>query len=393
MMQKRSFTILEMVVALVIFGLIFSAIMTIYTRMINVKREFDARNYLLSTTYNMVEKMNILLKDYTIDYEQYFNRRMYGCAGTPWLMTGWNHGTTWYCSVFNGYGNSNPTDALQSMGASPISTWTHHLYRCSSVGDFLDDTTFSYAIYWAGLLTGAGCPLIGERQAFGEYRYQFVDVKDNADETPSVIGDDDDTDLWVWPAAIADNENIPELYLISKDKRSRLLFRRKLVQQNDINNDGTYQSFERLYVIQMLQLRGFDAGTKHSFNAGDSDNQYMYDGQIDTRACDYEKGFICNWPAVNGSIYTGYHLPSNAEDGWVNLFGWDMTVSSWRLQIYPTKDPIYARSEKTMQSNPYVRLFMQTHLYAPSRYTKVDVKAMGNITYELQTMFNIKSNY
>ena len=62
--------------------------------MINVKREFDARNYLLSTTYNMVEKMNILLKDYTIDYEQYFNRRMFGCAGTPALMTGWNHGTT-----------------------------------------------------------------------------------------------------------------------------------------------------------------------------------------------------------------------------------------------------------------------------------------------------------
>ena len=62
--------------------------------MINVKREFDARNYLLNTTYTIVEKLNILLKDYTIDYEEYFNRRMYGCAGTAGLMTGWTQGTT-----------------------------------------------------------------------------------------------------------------------------------------------------------------------------------------------------------------------------------------------------------------------------------------------------------
>ena len=67
--------------------------------------------------------------------------------------------------------------------------------------------------------------------------------------------------------AIADSENIPELYLISNDKRSRVYFRRKLVEQVDINNNGTYQPFERLYVVQMLQLRGFDAGAKHSFDA------------------------------------------------------------------------------------------------------------------------------
>lgn len=75
-----------MVLALVVFGIVFSAVMTIYTRMINVKREFDARNYLLTTTYTMVEKLNILLKDYTIDYEEYFNRRMAGCT-TPGLFT------------------------------------------------------------------------------------------------------------------------------------------------------------------------------------------------------------------------------------------------------------------------------------------------------------------
>lgn len=70
-----------------------------------------------------------------------------------------------------------------------------------------------------------------------------------------------------------------------------------------------------------------------------------------------------------------------------------MTVSSWRLEIYPTKDPIYAWAENAMQINPYIRVFIATHLYAPSWYTKIDMKILGNIFYDLQTTFNIKTNY
>ncbi len=130
---------------------------------------------------------------------------------------------------------------------------------------------------------------ISEPQSFGEYRQQFIDVKDNADESPSTIGDDDDTDLGKGPVAIPDNENIPELYLISKDKKSRLFLRRKLVQEVDSDGNGTFDPYDRLYIVQMLQLRGFDAGVKHTFDATDPENQHMYDGQIDARACDYEK--------------------------------------------------------------------------------------------------------
>ena len=54
----------------------------------------------------------------------------------------------------------------------------------------------------------------------------------------------------------------------------------------------------------MLQLRGFDAGTKHTFNEADPNNQYMYDGQTDTWACDYEKGFICHGSGINAAIYS-----------------------------------------------------------------------------------------
>lgn len=183
----------------------------------------------------------------------------------------------------------NPTTTLSSRGATVTDTGRHLPYSCSSVTSYIDDTTYSYVSNDGDVLTGDGCMAIGEPQSFGEYKQQFIDVKDNADETPSTIGDDDDTELGKGPIAIPDNENVPELYLISKDKKSRLFLRRKLVQQSDVNGDGSYDPYERLYAIQMLQLRGFDAGTKHTFDASDIENQHMYDGQIDTRACDYEK--------------------------------------------------------------------------------------------------------
>ena len=39
--------------------------------------------------------------------------------------------------------------------------------------------------------------------------------------------------------------------------------------QEDLDENGTYENREKLYVIQMLRLRGFDAGTKHNFSLTD----------------------------------------------------------------------------------------------------------------------------
>ena len=65
-----------------------------------------------------------------------------------------------------------------------------------------------------------------------------------------------------------DASRVQELYLISQDGRSRLFFRRKLVKQEDIHEAGGthYMTGENLYVLQVLRLRGFDAGTLHNFD-------------------------------------------------------------------------------------------------------------------------------
>jgi len=58
---------------------------------------------------------------------------------------------------------------------------------------------------------------------------------------------------------------------------------------------------DNLYTLQILKLRGFDAGTHHDFDPTDSSG--VYDGNIDTRACDYAQGFICHGSGV-GPLYS-----------------------------------------------------------------------------------------
>lgn len=96
---------------------------------------------------------------------------------------------------------------------------------------------------------------------------------------------------------------------------------------------------------------------------------------------------------MNVTIYSGYNLPADENDGWVNVFGSDVTLANWKLQIYPVKDPAYAWAENETQINPYIRLYVTSYLYGPARNTKLNPRNLSVISYDLQTLFNIKTNY
>jgi len=131
-----------------------------------------------------------------------------------------------------------------------------------------------------------------------------------------------------------------------------------------------------------------DAGSNHDFAVGD---QSVYDGQIDTRACDAAEGFFCNGQDV-GSIYSGFRLPADENDGRVDLLDDRVTLAQWALEIYPTADPEYARTDMAVQIHPYIRIFMNTKLYAPARNARVAREA-ADFSFPIQTTFNIRSWY
>ena len=149
-------------------------------------------------------------------------------------------------------------------------------------------------------VSSAECWKFWSKQSFWQYAALFIDVRE-------ATSDDDDEELWYIlsdnVSAIADPNNIQELYLISHDWKNRLFFRRKLV---------TWTWDFAQYKIQMLRLRWFDAWQQHNFSEL---SEWSYDGHIDTRACDSSMWFIWSGASIDsdGWIYSGYYLGENDD--------------------------------------------------------------------------------
>ena len=132
----------------------------------------------------------------------------------------------------------------------------------------------------------------------------------------------------------------------------------------------------------MLQLRWFDAWDNHDFNITAS--SWVYDGQIDTWACDYAAWFICNGSGV-WTLYLNYNLPATTDDGWVTLSSNDMTLSDWNVIAFPTKDPYLTWSDTNAQISPYFQIQFTAKLYGKIWSSKITWPQMNIYSLRLQT--------
>lgn len=149
------------------------------------------------------------------------------------------------------------------------------------------------------------------------------------------------------------------------------MIRRKFIESGDRNNDGTAGSgdSENRYTLQILKLRGFDAGNTHDFDVSASSG--VYDGKIDTRACDYAQGFVCDGSGISTTLYPGYKIPQDIDDGWIELFQQNITISDRNITISPNKNPQYALAENDVQINPYFTINITSKLYGEIRQKKL----------------------
>ena len=149
--------------------------------MIRLKHNIQARTNITQDSYLVIEKINLLLKDYTIDYEEYFNRKNVGCnSNSENFVRDVNTGG--YCQNFTAYGNNNNIDT---------NTGKHSFYFCSSTSQ--SDTPYKI-IENPNIQNGSGCIHTGQ-QSFGQYYRQFRDVKNDADTVPGARNDDDDENI------------------------------------------------------------------------------------------------------------------------------------------------------------------------------------------------------
>lgn len=374
LMKKKSFTLLEILISITSFFLLMTIVINVYMWILTFRYSFQARSNLLQSTYYMFEKVNLLLRDYVIDYEEYFNRSQVWCdTVSPFSWDVWSN---WYCDLFTAYGNQN---------TFRTSTGVHSLYHCSSVTWYTN--SFEKVIYQDPLISWCA---LSWRQSFNQYSLQFLDVKDNSDFSISVINDSDDTDLWMWPEAVLYSTWVQELYLISKDKQYRVFIRRAYVEDYDLNGDGIISwDNESLYTLQILKLRSFDAWNNHDFDVSTSSG--VYNWTLDTWTCDYSKWFICSWTSL-GNVYSWYRLPIDSNDGWVNLFDKSITVTDRNIVVYPTKNPYLAWVEPQYQITPYFTISVTTKLYWWVWKKKLQW-SVKDYQFSLQTTFTTKWNY
>lgn len=329
------------------------------------------------------------MQNYTIDYEEYFNRSMVGC--TNWAKYGnnfkWEVNNSWYCSNFTAYGNENnflSTDEKKKHWA--LYYLANHNYTQDKLKDLVGNSNTVKYKTLADIYQG--------KQSFGQYGKLFFDVKNDTDLNKMLEGDSDDEDLGTGLQAIQDPNNIQELYLISLDGKERLFFRRKLVKQEhliDGNTSPTYETGESLYTIQILRLKGFDAWQLHNFSKI-AWNTGLYDGVIDTWACDTSQGFIGKWASLSGGAYKDYKLPKDADDCWVDLYQSTISLMAWNLSIAPHKDPNLAWKEANSQVHPYITFFTYNGLYLPA-WKKVSDPNLMYFFFPLRTTLNVKDTY
>lgn len=362
------------------------SIFSLYTFITKSNREIQARQNTIQQWYEFFERLNVLMQDYTIDYEEYYNRQMVWCSkwSTFWQGSSFKRNTwlTWYCTEFTAYGNENSIQngsaTSSAIGASQPGG--HALYYCSSNGR--QDKKDMNRVF-----EESDCWIREGRQSYGQYAALFIDVKGDTDSDKNLISDSDDTKMgraFNNVNAIEDWNNIQELYFISHDWKSRLFFRRKLI---NITWDNYLQ-----YKIQILRLRWFDAWMKHNFEASEA-NVWIYDWVIDTWACDAWLWFVWHWEPIDNSIYSGYNLPAGVDDCWVDLTKWSSSVLAWNIMISPLMDSDLAWDEKNRQINAYMKILTVNWIYLPYYLPWSVSKSISDFKVPLETTINMKDFY
>ena len=347
---------------------------SVYSFLIKSNKEILARERVIQQWYEFFERLNILMQDYTIDYEEYFNRQMVWCVKSGWVAPSWkdfkwNIGVPGYCTEFTAYGNQNNNNGNKNM---------HDVYYCSSQKN----------VPWNNKVTrvvSSDCGKLSGKQSYGQYAALFKDVKWG---TWIIVWTEDDEELWTifdsTVDAIGDWSHIQELYFISHDWKKRLYFRRK-----NVASVGE----EPHYKIQILRLRWFDAWRKHDFYQVNSDNAWLYDGVIDTWACDTSMWFIWNWNSVWWA-YADYKLPKDVDDCWIDLTYGVANILTWNITISPLWDADLYRAEPNHQINTYMKILTANGIYLPalSNQSKL-TESIRHFNISLETTINMKDFY
>lgn len=359
-LKNKWFTIVEIMISILIVTIIFIAWFQALSAVTIWKSRVIQQTDIQKESFYFIEKLFEMIKKWwTIDYEEYFNRKViWNTTFSSWHFLE----KSWFWNFWNGWIVDSTTywDWFYyciSGNWTSIGTWwcvwtknllSNNSWNLNPEGDFFDkDIDFSW-----------------EQQRYGQYSFQFIDYNSNFDDDYGdedegwngyIIWDDDDEYIGDWPSVFTWWTNVTELYLISGDKTKRTFFRWNVKLDpeappsytcwvDSITNTITWSGC--LWTIEYLSLQWKDYWMDHIPWWWPSENDWV----IDTWTIDYDFTWV-DW-IVAWTWANSYRVP---------LFPETINVTKFEVYPYPNKSLDYAWRDNSIDLNisPYVDIVLK----------------------------------
>ena len=344
--KKEAFTLIEIMVWIIIISIVMiwwfkwlSAVSLWKVRLIQQTQMEKQSFYFVEKFFEMVKKW------WTLDYEEYFNRKV------VWNSTYMN----WHYDKQTGYWN------FWVWGVFWSTIYWADFYYCRSWSDStlkISNTIINPSkwCYKKSELNTMGIDLSWHFQRYWQFSFQFIDYNSNYNNDTiiwdedwdwKIIWDEDDEYLWIWPEVFSQWDNIKELYLISWNKKERTLFRLSIIEDPDKPPStscdlSTWIWDWCLWTIQFLKLSWVDWWTDHDSLISNR----TYDWVIDTWLIHED---FKNWNIVAWSDNNNYR---------VDLFPKNINVSEFKVFAYPNNDIALNWKDNLTTSyiSPYIKI-------------------------------------
>ncbi|MBF0913783.1 prepilin-type N-terminal cleavage/methylation domain-containing protein [Candidatus Gracilibacteria bacterium] len=367
---KKAFTIIEVMISILIISSCLIVGFQLYSMALVSKVKIVEQTNLEKNIFYFSEKLFTLIKKGgTLDYEEYFNRKIIGTE----IESG-------HFSKNTGFGN------FGYEGVVGTSNFGKGFYYCLS-GDG-EDNKLKPTGCWEKLNIDSNIVKEGKKdrnyfgspQRYGQYSFQFIDYNSNHDDDSGdengdgkIIRDDDDEHKGSGPEVFDAGSDVKELYLLSGDKKKRTLIRWKYFQDEFITDSSKKCSDnpdDKQYcrgTIEFLELEGKDWGLDHNSAVNDD---FQNDGVVDTWII--SKEFTGGEEIIAGGEQDGGKYRKE-------LFSDDINISDFKISAYPNIDNtktwnVDLKEQKSYLVSPYVTISMQLK---PS--WKLKAKIQGNI--------------
>ena len=326
-LNKNAFTLIEIMVWILILSIVLLAWFQTLSSLWYWKVKLMEKADITKEAFYFSEKLFDEIKAWwTIDYEEYFNRKIVWTSkylswhymDNTWFWNYWSWGVIWSTNYWNNF--------YYCTSQNWVSMWT---WWCIENW---------YQRYW-------------------EYKFQFIDFNSNMDNDNwdedwnwKIIWDDDDENLWLWPNVFTWWSNVKEIYLISWDRKKRTLFRWNRIldpaktKPNWINCDWTWSNIWSwcLWTIQFLKLDWKDRWINH-----DKTWSWYLDWIIDT------------WIIDTNFTWWNEIIAWWNQDIWYrqDLFPENMSVVDFQVFAYPEINKKYAwKLDTNTYINPYLKI-------------------------------------